>query len=174
MVIKRGLIRFIGWVDKFNEFIGLAVAWLVPAMVIVIAIEVTARYFLDRPTIWVYDTAIFLFGYLALLGGPYALKNKLHINVDVFYQNRSERCRAVMDVVSGLLIFFFILLVIIYGWKSAELALTMGEKTNTEWAPPIGHFKLLIPVSAALLLLQGLANWIRSLYLALNNRELSI
>lgn len=171
--MKSTLVKIIGWIDRFNEFIGRVVAWLVPAMVIVIAIEVAARYFWNRPTIWVYDIAIFLFGYAAMLGGAHALKNHLHINVDIIYQGRSPRTRAIMDVISGLLIFFFLVLVIIYGWKSAELALAAGEKTNTEWAPPIGHFKLLLPISAAMMLLQGLANWIRSFYLALHNKELS-
>jgi TRAP-type mannitol/chloroaromatic compound transport system permease small subunit len=159
-------------VDRLSEGIGLLVSVLMPAMVLVLAIEVVARYVFNSPTIWAYDTAIFMFGYTGLLGGAYALKRKEHINVDLFYTRFSLRGRAVLDVITGLLFFFFMGLVVVYGWTTAIKAIKGGEATATLWGPPIGHFKLMIPVGAALLILQGLANWIRSLYLAATNKEL--
>jgi TRAP-type mannitol/chloroaromatic compound transport system permease small subunit len=159
-------------VDRLSEGIGLLVSVLMPAMVLVLAIEVVARYVFNSPTIWAYDTAIFMFGYTGLLGGAYALKRKEHINVDLFYTRFSPRGRAVLDVITGLLFFFFMGLVFVYGWTAAIEALKGGEATATLWGPPIGHFKLMIPIGAALLILQGLANWTRSLYLAATNKEL--
>ena len=159
-------------VDRLSEGIGLLVSVLMPAMVVVLAIEVVARYVFNRPTLWAYDTAIFMFGYTGLLGGAYALKRKEHINVDLFYARLSPRGKAVLDVITGLLFFFFMALVVIYGWGTAIEAIEGGEATATLWGPPIGHFKLMIPIGAALLILQGLANWIRSLYLAATNKEL--
>ncbi len=155
-----------------SEGIGLLVSVLMPAMVVVLAIEVVARYVFNRPTLWAYDTAIFMFGYTGLLGGAYALKRREHINVDLFYARLSPRGKAVLDVITGLLFFFFMALVVIYGWGTAIQAIEGGEATATLWGPPIGHFKLMIPIGAALLILQGLANWIRSLYLAATNKEL--
>jgi TRAP-type mannitol/chloroaromatic compound transport system permease small subunit len=159
-------------VDRLSEGIGLLVSVLMPAMVVVLAIEVVARYVFNSPTLWAYDTAIFMFGYTGLLGGAYALKRREHINVDLFYARLSPRGKAVLDVITGLLFFFFMALVVIYGWGTAIDALEGGEATATLWGPPIGHFKLMIPIGAALLILQGLANWIRSLYLAATNKEL--
>ena len=159
-------------IDRLSEGIGLLVSVLMPAMVVVLAIEVVARYVFNSPTIWAYDTAIFMFGSTGLLGGAYALKRKEHINVDLFYARLSPRGKAVLDVITGLLFFFFMALVVVYGWTSAIEAIKGGEATATLWGPPIGHFKLMIPIGAALLILQGLANWIRSLYLAATNREL--
>jgi TRAP-type mannitol/chloroaromatic compound transport system permease small subunit len=159
-------------VDRLSEAVGLLVSVLMPAMVVVLAIEVVARYVFDSPTLWAYDTAIFMFGYTGLLGGAYALKRKEHINVDLFYSRLSPRGKAVLDVLTGLLFFFFMTLVVVYGWTTAIEAIKGGEATATLWGPPIGHFKLMIPIGAALLILQGLANWIRSLYLAATNREL--
>lgn len=159
-------------VDRLSEVVGLLMSVLMPAMVAVLAIEVVARYIFNSPTIWAYDTAIFMFGYTGLLGGAYALRKKEHINVDLIYSRLSPRGRAVLDVTTGLLFFFFMTLVIIYGWDNAIEAIRRGEATATLWGPPIGHFKLMVPVGAALLFLQGLANWIRSLYLAVTNKEL--
>lgn len=170
--MKKGLIIFIKIVDTMSEWTGRAVSILVPAMVMVIGYEVVARYFFSRPTIWVYDTAIFFFGYCGLLAGAYALRRNEHISVDVIYSRFSERGKAVLDAISGLLFLFFLCLVMIYGWKAAATAIQMGERTNTEWAPSIGHFKLVLPVAASMLLLQQLVNWIRSLYRAFTGKEL--
>ena len=159
-------------VDRLSEGIGLLVSVLMPAMVVVLAIEVVARYVFDSPTLWAYDTAIFMFGYTGLLGGAYALKRKEHINVDLFYTRFSPRGKAVLDVITGLLFFFFMALVVVYGWTTAIEAIKGREATATLWGPPIGHFKLMVPIGAVLLILQGLANWIRSLYLVVTNREL--
>ena len=92
-------------VDRLSEVIGLLVSVLMPAMVVVLTIEVVARYVFNSPTIWAYDTAIFMFGYTGLLGGAYALKNKEHINVDLIYARLSPRGKAVLDVITGLLFF---------------------------------------------------------------------
>jgi TRAP-type mannitol/chloroaromatic compound transport system permease small subunit len=159
-------------VDRLSEGIGLLISVLMPAMVVVLAIEVVARYVFNSPTLWAYDTAIFMFGYTGLLGGAYALKRKEHITVDLIYARLSLRGKAVLDVITGLLFFFFMVLVVVYGWMTAIEAIKGAEKTATLWAAPIGHFKLMIPIGAALLIVQGLANWIRSLYQAITNKDL--
>jgi TRAP-type mannitol/chloroaromatic compound transport system permease small subunit len=168
----QALKLFIRIVDKISCWIGTAVSVLLPAMTLVLAFEVVARYVFKRPTIWAFDMSIFMFGYCGLLAGAYVLRNKEHINVDLLYGRFSPRGKAIMDVLTGLLFYFFIILVIIYGWKAAHSALLFGDRRPTEWGPPLGHFKLMIPVGALLLLLQGLANWIRNLYLAITGKEL--
>ena len=170
----KALKIFIRVVDRMNKWIGIGVSVLIPAMTIVLAFEVTARYVFRRPTIWAYDMAIFMFGYCGLLAGAYVLKKRDHINVDIIVSRFSPRGKAICDLITGLLFFFFITLMIIYGWKTAIFAIELGKRTNTEWAPPVGHFKLMIPVGAFLLFLQGLANWIRDLYLIITNKELEV
>ena len=132
-------------------------------MVFVLTYEVIARYIFQSPTIWAFDMAIFMFGYCGLLSGAYVLKHREHINVDLVYERFSDRGRAIADVLTGLLLFFFIILVIVYGWEEAYKAIVNGDRRPTEWGPPVGHFKLMIPLGALLIFLQGLANWMRSL-----------
>jgi TRAP-type mannitol/chloroaromatic compound transport system permease small subunit len=143
-------------------------------MAVVLTYEVVARYIVERPTIWANDMAIFMFGYCGLLSGAYVLKCDEHIKVDVLYSRFSPRKKAILDLVFGLLVLFFALLVVIYGWKTARAAIIMHELRPTEWAPPAGHFKLMIPIGGFLLLLQWIANWIRNLYRIITNRELRI
>ena len=170
----KALKIFIRTVDRVNTWIGVGVSVLIPAMTIVLAYEVTARYVFRRPTIWAHDTAIFMFGYCGLLAGAYVLKQRSHINVDIIVARFSRRGQAIFELITGLLFFFFIILVMIYGWKTAIFALELGKRTNTEWAPPVGHFKLMIPLGAFLLFMQGIANCIRDLYLVITNKELEV
>jgi TRAP-type mannitol/chloroaromatic compound transport system permease small subunit len=167
------LIRAIRIIDSISEKIGLAVSVLMPLMVAVLAFEVVSRYIFNAPTLWAYDLSVFMFGYTGLLAGAYVLKHKEHINVDLVYSRLSPRAKAGLDCITGLLIFFFTILVIYTGWEPAMEAFRLNEATNTEWAPPVGHFRLMAPIGAALLLMQGVANWIRSLHLVITGRELA-
>jgi len=162
---------FIRIMDKISEWIGLSASVLLPAMVAVLTYEIVSRYVFAKPTVWVFDTAIFMFGYCGLLSGAYVLREREHINVDVLYNCLSPRKRAVLDSITSLLLFFFVILVIIYGWKSAISSIVLDEHTSTEWGAPVGHFKLMLPIGGLLLFLQGIANWIRSVYRAVTNKE---
>ena len=166
-------IRFyIRTIDRISDFVGTAVSVLIPIMVLVIAYEVVVRYFFRHPTVWAFDTAIFIFGYVGLLGGAYVLKRREHISVDIFHSKLSRRGQAVIDSITAPLVFFFLVLVVIYGWEAAITGISRGIRRSTEWAPPLGHYLLLLPVSAGLLILQGLANWIRDLHMALTGRDI--
>lgn len=165
---------YIRTVEKISEYTGRACTVLVPGMVAVLFIEVMARYVFKNPTLWAYDSAIFLYGYCGLLAGAYVLKHKGHINVDLIQERLPRRVNAVLDVLTAFLFFFLMILIIIYGWKAAYMAISLGDRTHSAWAPPLGHFKLMIPVGAFLLFLQGIAKWIRDLYFAITGKELQV
>jgi TRAP-type C4-dicarboxylate transport system permease small subunit len=157
----KGILRA---VDRLSHLAGVLVTVLVPAMVATITIDVVSRYFFNEPTIWAYDTVIFMFGYLGLLAGAFVSRRRAHINVDVLYERCSQRGQAALNVAGGLVVFFFLALVIVYGLTEAINAIEMGARRSSQWAPPVGHFLLVIPMSAGLIALQEFANWLRSLY----------
>lgn len=161
---------YVRLVDGLSTAVGLVVSVLVPAMPCVILYEVAARFFFDAPTLWAFDTSVFLFGYTGLLAGAYVHRQRSHISVDILYASLSPRRKAVLDVVAEPLVVFFLVLVVIYGWRAAADAIRLGTRRPSEWGPPLGHFMMMIPVGAALLILQSSANWLRSLYLALMGR----
>jgi len=169
MKILRVYIRA---VEKLTRIIALTVSVLMPAMVCVLGYEVVSRYIFGRPTVWAFDVSIFMFGYTGLLAGAYVHRLREHINVDIVYGRVSPRKRAVLDLVNGLLILYFIILTIMTTWGPAFDAIVNHETRPGEWAPPIGHYKLMIPAGAFLILLQQISNWIKSLYLAITGKEM--
>jgi TRAP-type mannitol/chloroaromatic compound transport system permease small subunit len=59
----------------------------------------------------------------------------------------------------------------IFGGQFALQSLAYRETLSSAWAPPIYPVKLVIPVAAAMLTLQGLAKFIRDLHMALTGRK---
>lgn len=150
-------------IDTLSERTGRALSWLMPAMVLVIAFEVAARYLFAAPTIWAYDSALMLYAWLGLLGGAFAMKRGVHIRVDLFTERLSPRGRAVLELIGAPLVAFFLCLVAWQVGNAALDALQTGSRRPTEWAPPLVLFLGAAPLGAALLLLQLASQVIKAL-----------
>lgn len=128
-------------------------------MTIAVAYEVAARYVFNAPTRWAYDTTYMLYGAQFMLAAAYSLLKGGHIRTDVFYERWSARTRATIDAVSYVLFFFPGMLFVLYaGAVEARQAWAIGERTVVG---PIYPFKAVIPLTAALLVLQGLSELIK-------------
>lgn len=169
MTLLKLLLRSI---DRLSMLVGYSVAVFVPLMILSLVYEVISRYFFHAPTLWAQDVSIFLFGYIGLLGGAFVMKEHAHINVDLVYARLNLRARAACDVISGLVIMFFLVLVVIYCGHEGLKAIHLGLRRPTDWAPPVGHFIMAISVGGFLLLLQTFAHWIRNCHLMLTGRPL--
>jgi TRAP-type mannitol/chloroaromatic compound transport system permease small subunit len=126
-------------------------------------LEVVLRYGFNRPTMWVHETSQQIFAIALLLGSAYTLQKGGHVRVDILYRRLSTRGRAILEIVTSIFYFLFngVLL-----WKGGEMAyesVMMLEKTQTPWEPYVFHVILAIPIAAALMLLQGIADFIRNL-----------
>jgi TRAP-type mannitol/chloroaromatic compound transport system permease small subunit len=155
--------RIAGLIDEINRYIGWAMAFLVPALVLELVYDTVARYMFNSPTEWSFDITYMLYAAIFTLSAPHALKMDKHVRIETIYGKLSERNKALMDAV-GYLIFFFpaVTALVYYGWLFFLRSYRMGEVGGESmWQPPIYPFKALIPIAAALLLLQGLAQFYR-------------
>lgn len=153
--------RFFRAVDRLNDWCGWLAGFQILLIVGVIVYEVVARYGLNSPTTWANETMIYVTAVAYLLGGGYALHHRRHVTVDVIYARFSPRTRARLDVLT---LGFFLLYLGALIWAGGVWALDsmrLGETTGTPWNPPIWPVKLAIPIAAALVLLQGIANVVR-------------
>jgi TRAP-type mannitol/chloroaromatic compound transport system permease small subunit len=164
--------KYILLIDQLNTWIARIISIGVPLLMLILCYEIISRYFFDAPTIWAFDLSIFVYGYMALLGGAYVLKCREHITVDIFYAKFSPRNKALSNVIGAILIMFFLILLIIYGGEAAIKSLKLSQRAPSIWAPPIAHFKFMIPISAGLLIFQLIANTIRDIYMVVTNKPL--
>jgi TRAP-type mannitol/chloroaromatic compound transport system permease small subunit len=161
-------------IDRFTDIIGLGVAWLNIPLVLAVSYEVVARYFFNAPTIWVYDVAYMLYGTIFMLGAAYALHKGAHIRTDFFFEAWSTRTKGMIDSVAYVALFFptLILFLIVSGEEGWYAFLINETSEQTPWRPILWPFKMVIPLTCALLLIQGVSEVIKSLHAALTGIEL--
>jgi TRAP-type mannitol/chloroaromatic compound transport system permease small subunit len=155
--------RVIAAIERLSTASGWLAGWLIVPLTLGVTYEVTARYAFNAPTVWAYDLTYMLFGAQFMLAAAYTLARGGHIRTDVFYERWSPRTRATIDAVSYVFFFFPGLLFVLYaGAGEAWHAWLINERSDwTPWRPVIYPLKAVIPVSAALLLLQGFAELVK-------------
>ncbi|HDG98249.1 MAG TPA: TRAP transporter small permease subunit [Desulfobacterales bacterium] len=164
--------KFLNVIDRISELTGKGISWIVLILTAILGYEVLMRYFLDAPTKWVYDISYMLGGTFFLVGASYTLWMKGHVRIDIFYNRFSPRVQALIDVIFTLIFFFplwiglFCKLVpyVYLSWKIAERSL------ESYWRPPIYPFKTVMPIGVGLLILQGIAEFIRSLFVLIKGK----
>ena len=156
----RTLIRAI---DEVSYWSGKTFAWLILVLTLVVSVEVFKRYILNAPTAWIFDFNNMLYGSLFMMCGAYTLAQGAHVRADFVYVYLRPRAQASLDLALYFLFFVPGILGLIYaGYDYASLSWRIGEhSTVTSEGPPVYHFKSVIPVAAALVMLQGVAEIVR-------------
>jgi len=160
------------FIDTISDWSGKIVSFIIVFMITFMGYEVVLRYIFNAPTLWVFETVQFLFGAFCILGGAYALRHRAHVNMEVVYVRFPLRMRAIVDLITSTLFFFFIVVLLWGGWEFAWRSVQTLETTFTPWNPPLYPLKLTIPIAASLILLQGLAKFVRDLIVAITRREM--
>ena len=155
--------RLLHAIDRISYWSGKAFAWLIVAATLVISVEVFKRYILNAPTAWIFDLNNMLYGTLFMMCGAYTLALAGHVRADFVYIYLKPRAQAALDLTLYLLFFIPGILALIYaGYGYAAESWHIGEhSTVTAEGPPIYHFKSVIPVAGALVMLQGIAEIVR-------------
>jgi TRAP-type mannitol/chloroaromatic compound transport system permease small subunit len=154
---------FADWIDVINEWVGRMISFLIIPMTLITTIEVILRYVFNRPTIWAWDVNMMLLGAFTVLTGGYTLLKGGHVAMDIFVSRLSLRIRALLALITSVLFFFSIGLLVWQGGIASGESFMTREQINSIWGPPLYPLKLLWPVGAFLLLLQGVAIFIRDL-----------
>jgi TRAP-type mannitol/chloroaromatic compound transport system permease small subunit len=117
---------------------------------------------LNRPHAWVLDAQIMLYGLLFMMAGAYTLSKNGHVRGDVLYGFLAPRTQAIVDLTLYILFFLPGVIALTWaGWTYANESLAIREQTFNADPLPLYPFKFVIPVSGAVLLLQGFVEIIR-------------
>jgi TRAP-type mannitol/chloroaromatic compound transport system permease small subunit len=155
--------KFLLFVDNVSTWSGKTFAWLIIALMGVICVEVFKRYILNAPTAWIFDINNMMYGALFMMCGAYTLAQDAHVRGDFLYGNMKPRMQASLDLVLYILFFLPGISALIYaGWDFAASSWFIREHSSVSAeGPPIYHFKSVIPLAGALVLLQGIAEIVR-------------
>jgi TRAP-type mannitol/chloroaromatic compound transport system permease small subunit len=153
-------------IETISKWTGTIVAWLIIPMTVAVTWEVVARHFFRAPTIWAFDVTYMMYGTHFMIGTAYTLMRVGHVRTDMLYSNWSLRRQMIIDAI-GYFFFFFpaMLLLLYFGWQEASHSWSIGETSDASpWRPIVYPFKTVIPVTALLLLIQGVGELLKNIY----------
>jgi TRAP-type mannitol/chloroaromatic compound transport system permease small subunit len=172
--MPAGVVRTIRTIDAISMWSGRIFGWLIVPLIGTMVYEIAARYLL-RPTLWAYDTSYMLYGSMFMLGAAYTLYRGGHIRADFFYRLWPARVQGAVDALFYLL--FFFPGVGLFLWAGMDFAWTSWIARErivaSSWMPPIYPLKSILPLAAALLLLQGVSEFLKSVYAVVRGRRLA-
>jgi TRAP-type mannitol/chloroaromatic compound transport system permease small subunit len=153
--------RVLHYIDLLSEWTGKGCSFLIIALSFIEGFEVVARYVFKRPTIWAHETSSMIFGAYIIFGGAYTLYLSGHVNMDLIYVRTSPRGRALLDVITFWLFALFCVVLVWKGGETSWRALETLEHSGSIWNPPMYPIRVVLPTGACLLLLQGIAKFVR-------------
>lgn len=152
-------------IDRINDVIGRSISWLTLAMVLVTFLIVVLRYVFSIGWIAMQESVIYLHSIVFMLGAAYTLKQNGHVRVDIFYEKIGPRSRAWIDLLgAALLLVPLCLFIIVISWRYVSLSWSLLEGSRDAGGlPAVFLLKTTIPVMAGLVMLQGIAQGLRSI-----------
>jgi TRAP-type mannitol/chloroaromatic compound transport system permease small subunit len=162
--------RVLEAIDAISEWTGRITAFLIPGMMLIMTYEVVARYLLKSPTIWAMESTQYLFLATTALGGAYVLRHGGHVNVPILYDRLSTRTQAIVDVVTSLFFFFFMVALFGASWITTVESVFYLEHSPTYWEPPIYPVYIVMTAGIFLIILQALAKLVRDFATAITGK----
>ncbi len=158
--------------DAVSEWSGRIFVWLVIPLTIVVGFEVVSRRVFGSPHIWATEVTDYLYGPHFMLVAAYTLLHKGHVSIDIIYQRFSPRARGFLDVFTHIVFFFpFCIIILVQGIVYAKTSWVIGETSESAAMTVVPLIKTVIPVTFGLILLQGVANFIRSVSQLVRGKE---
>ena len=156
--------RVLHTMDSISEWSGRIFVWLAIPLTVVVVYEVISRRFLGSPHVWATEVIDYLYGSHFMLVAAYTFLYKGHVAIDIIYQKFSPRVRGILDVITYSIFFFpFCSIVLYQGTIYAYTSWSIGETSESAALKIVPLVKTVIPVTFLLLLIQGTANFIRSI-----------
>ena len=156
---------YIKFADRLSVSMGKAFSWCIVILMGGTCYEVIMAYAFNSPTLWNFDFSLQMYGAIFMMAGAYTLSTEAHVRGDVIYRLFPTKVQGWIDLVLYFIFFFpGVIALAVYGYDYAALAWKIKE---TSWNSPaqiqIYMAKSLIPLSGALLVIQGISEVFRSI-----------
>ncbi len=146
----------VGRIDAFVGLVGRAVSWLTLGLVLLVALNVLARYLFSMGTVALQELEWHVLAVTALVGISFGVNRGGEVRVDMLYARFGPRTRAGVDMLAGILM----LLVALY-LAYVSIAYVNQSFRFNEGSPDPGGLpyrfvlKSFIPIGMSLLALQS-------------------
>ena len=129
-----------------------AIVSLFSVLVLVVFFQVIARYVFNQPPAWSEELARYLQVWVIFLASPLCIRKGSHLAVDYFSHRLGPGARHRLDILIGLLITFYVLVVTIFGIR---LMVVGRFQVSPAMGLPMTAVYVVFPLSGALMFLES-------------------
>jgi TRAP-type mannitol/chloroaromatic compound transport system permease small subunit len=153
-------------IDRFTDASRYLLVLLLIPLIFANVVEVFCRYVLRDPTIWALDITTMSYAAVFMLGAALALLKGAHVRTDMLWEAFSDRVKGMIDSLAFLLFFLPTMVVLFYiSIDDFLYSVSIDERGSSgAWTPVLWPLRGVIPLSAFLLLLQGISELMKSLW----------
>jgi len=150
-------------IDRFNIWAGQIASFIILALIGAVIYEVVSRYLFNAPTKWSSEISQYLQAGIVLLGGGYCLISDGHVRVDILHGKFKPQAQQLVEILTFLVVLCFAFAMIWEGTKVSYEAWVHDKRSMTILEFPLFPSMVLVPIGAALLLLQSFGRALRAL-----------
>jgi TRAP-type mannitol/chloroaromatic compound transport system permease small subunit len=177
--LESGEMDFLRWlvktIDKISRWSGYIFAPFALILTLVILYAVVMRFVFKDPPIWGTDISLILFSVYIVSGGAYTHLHKGHVRLDLFYDKYRTRGKAIFDISTAFVFYFFVIVVLYASFKECIFStFTIQRTTGSYFNAVLWPGMWVLPLSALLLFLQGTAKFIRDCYFVATGNQLDV
>ena len=148
--------------ERISDWSGRIIAWVALPMVAIQFAIVVLRYVFDIGWIWMQEGVLWMHAAVFMLAAAYTLQHDEHVRVDIFYRELGLRGRTIVNIAGTLLLLLpMMIFLIVASWDYVSVSWSIREGSREAGGLPypfVPLLKSLIPLTAALVMLQGLGN----------------
>jgi TRAP-type mannitol/chloroaromatic compound transport system permease small subunit len=114
------------------------------------------------------------YGSLFMLGSAYAMLKGAHVRTDIFFDRFSARTKGIIDSIAYVFLFLPVMgLIFAISIDDLAYAYSIDERSTLSlWRPVVWPFRAVIPLAAALMFAQGVAELLKALWAVTTGKEL--
>lgn len=152
---------YIRTMDRISAAVAVLATALLISGVFSVCHMIFVRYVLNQSTVWQTEYTVYAVTAAMLLGAPYVLLTGGHVAVTALPDALGGRARWLMLRLGALVSLTFCAALTYAAWHYVIEAYTLGWGTGTVWNPPLWIPVLPLGISATLLCLQYVAEFLR-------------
>ncbi|MGH1482458.1 MAG: TRAP transporter small permease [Geminicoccales bacterium] len=139
-----------GYIDNVARvFMGVALLGILSMLLL----QILIRYILPFPAPWVEEMAVYMSGFVAMVGMSVCLRASFHLEVDILVNLFPWRVRKIHRIFLMAVVALFALYLIKYGLIFVELG--RGQVSPSSYLY-VSHARMSVPIGGLLLLLQSM------------------